>query len=472
LIDTLRLLRDPVSAEKRVLLRRRWEGLDARWRVAMQGYGQQSTGCSATIGVQPRCDFDCGGCYLGAEANRLRPLAVAEVLEQLDELRAHLGPKGNVQITDGEVTLLPRADLVRILQHARGIGLIPMLMTHGDSFRRDAELLERLVVDGGLTEVGIHVDTTQRGRLGYKKVRDEAGLMPLRDEFAAMIRDVRRRTGRPLRAAHTLTVTRDNLDGVPAVIDWCLRNRDVFGIVSLQPLAQVGRTRAELRGVRSDELWERIGRALAPYGFRGSGSRAFLFGHPECTRFEPLIVLERTGQRPEVVPVLRPGHPEDEMMVEEFYARGLGGLSFRDDTLPERLCRTAGALMTCLPWLAGPGRRWLAARASELGISLAGLALNMIRGRLRAGAMTIASHHFMSGEEIRTPLGQERLAACVFRLPVEGRMMPMCEVNAAGYRAGVQGGVAGHAGTAVQADIAARAGVEAGGATAAHGGAT
>ncbi len=458
LIDTLRLLRDPVPAEKRSLLRRRWEGLDARWRVATQGYGQQGTGCGATIGVQPRCDFDCSGCYLGAEANRQRPLAAAEVLEQLDRLRAHLGPKGNVQITDGEVTLLPRPVLVRILRYARGIGLIPMLMTHGDSFRRDPELLERLVVDGGLTEVGIHVDTTQRGRLGYRGAGDEAGLMPLRDEFATMIRDVRRRTGRPLRAAHTLTVTRDNLDGVPAVIDWCLRNRDVFGFVSLQPLAQVGRTRAELRGVRSDELWERIGRALAPYGFRGSGSRALLFGHPECTRCEPLVVLERPGERPAVVPVLRPGHPEDETMVEGFYALGLGGLSFRDDTLPERLCRTAGALMTCLPWLAGPGRHWLARRASEVGISLAGLAFDVIRGRLRAGTMTIVSHHFMSDGEIRTPLGQERLAACVFRLPVNGRMVPMCEVNAAGYRAAVHGGVAG------------RTGVAAVGASAAHGG--
>jgi uncharacterized radical SAM superfamily Fe-S cluster-containing enzyme len=48
----------------------------------------------------------------------------------------------------------------------------------------------------------------------------------------------------------------------------------------------------------------------------------------------------------------------------------------------------------------------------------------------------------MSAEEVGTPLGQERLEACVFRLPIEGRMVPMCEVNAAGYRAAVHGGVA------------------------------
>ena len=82
--------------------------------------------------------------------------------------------------------------------------------------------------------------------------------------------------GAPLRAAHTLTVSRDNLDGILSVIDWCLHNRDVFGLVSLQPVAQVGRTRSALGGVRADELWERIGRVLTPYGFRvWSGSRAY-----------------------------------------------------------------------------------------------------------------------------------------------------------------------------------------------------
>ena len=85
-------------------------------------------------------------------------------------------------------------------------------------------------VKDALSEVGIHVDTTQRGRRGYKNAACEADLMPLRDELADLIRAVRRRTRRPLRAAHTVTVTRDNLAGIPSVIEWCLRNRDVFGI--------------------------------------------------------------------------------------------------------------------------------------------------------------------------------------------------------------------------------------------------
>lgn len=36
--------------------------------------------------------------------------------------------------------------------------------------------------------------------------------------------------------------------------------------------------------------------------------------------------------------------------------------------------------------------------------------------------------------ELATPAGQEREAACVFRVPVGGRMVSMCRVNANGLR--------------------------------------
>ncbi len=195
LFRALDLLRAPVPHEKQRLLRARWDSLDVHWRTPGQSFGQQATGCGATLGVHPRCDFACTGCYLGADANRVRPIGLDQAFKQLDELRAWLGPKGNVQITDGEVTLLPIEDLVSILQYARRIGLLPMVMTHGDTFRRRPGFLERLMREGGLTEVSIHVDITQRGRLGYKDTANEATLMPLREEFAAMIRSARRQRG-------------------------------------------------------------------------------------------------------------------------------------------------------------------------------------------------------------------------------------------------------------------------------------
>src|SRR6266851_8655790 len=97
------LLRDPATAEKRRILAERWAGLDPALRLPGQGLGQKATGCGATVGIQPKCDFSCTGCYLGDEANRIPALPVEAVLRQLDRLREYLGPKSNVQITDGEV---------------------------------------------------------------------------------------------------------------------------------------------------------------------------------------------------------------------------------------------------------------------------------------------------------------------------------------------------------------------------------
>jgi hypothetical protein len=428
------LFRDPATAEKRALLAERWEGLDPALRLPGQGLGQKATGCGATIGIQPRCDFACTGCYLGREANRIPALPTAAVLRQLDELRRWLGPKSNVQITDGEVTLRPVEELTEILSYARSIGIVPMVMTHGDNFRRRPGLLERLMTEGSLTEVSIHVDITQRGRDGHKAPKSELELMGLRDEFAAMIREARRRTGRPLRAAMTLTVTQDNLPQIADVVRWLVRNRDAFSLVSFQPLAQVGRTRRSQRGVTATDLWAEVGRATADYGLPLEGAGPMHFGHTECTRFVPLVALERPGEEPRLFRGIR-DEPEDVAVMREFFEHGLGGVAFRDDDPLEKTARFLGMVRTAPGWMLGRARRWIGARSrAEAGMPLSRLLADGLRGRLRIDSLTLTSHHFMSPQEVNTPVGQDRLAACVFRLPYQGKMVPMCQMNADGVR--------------------------------------
>jgi hypothetical protein len=430
----LELFRDPATAEKRRILSERWAGLDPTLRLPGQGLGQKATGCGATIGIQPRCDFACTGCYLGHEANHIPALPTAAILRQLDEMRQWLGPKSNVQITDGEVTLRPIAELVEILGYARSIGVIPMVMTHGDNLRRQPGLLERLMAEGGLTEVSIHVDITQRGRDGHKAPKSELELMPLRDEFAAMVREARRRTGRTLRAAMTLTVTRENLPQIPDVVRWLLRNRDAFSLVSFQPLAQVGRTRRSQQGVTADELWGKIAEATADFGLDLQGAGPMHFGHTECTRFVPLLTLERPGGDLRLFQFIR-DEPEDVAVMSEFFDRGLGGMAFRDDRPLEMAARGLGFFRTDPAWLLGRIRRWAAGRfREEAGLPLSRLLLDVVRGRLHLGGFTLTSHHFMSPAELRTDVGRDRLAACVFRLPYKGEMVPMCQMNADGVR--------------------------------------
>jgi hypothetical protein len=193
----LDVARRPVEDEAQRLLAANWEGLAPELRVPQQMFGRQGNGCGATIGAMPRCDFACRGCYLNAEANKIPAEPVEAIKAQMRLLRPVLGHAGNLQLTDGEVTLRPEHEVVELLRYARSLDLIPMLMTHGDSFRRRPGLLERLMVEGGLTEVSIHVDTTQRGRQGerWRAARTEAELNPLREEFAAMVRAAQRPPG-------------------------------------------------------------------------------------------------------------------------------------------------------------------------------------------------------------------------------------------------------------------------------------
>ncbi len=427
------LFRDPVTAEKRALLAERWSTLDPAVRVPGQGLGQKATGCGATIGIQPKCDFSCTGCYLGSEANRIPALPVSAVLGQLDLLRCHLGPKSNVQITDGEVTLRPAEELIEILHYARSIGIVPMVMTHGDNFRRQPGLLERLLIEGQLTEVSIHIDITQRGRDGHRAPKSEVELMPLRDEFATMIRDARRITGRKLRAAMTLTVTRDNLSQIADVVRWTLRNRDAFSLISFQPLAQVGRTRKNIEGVTPAELWDEIGNATRDFGLELPDAEPMHFGHADCTRFVPLVAIERAGKM-QLMQFIR-NADEDIAVMREFLESGDGGAAFRDDLPIELFARGAGLLLRRPGLYFGRARRWMDARLrSEAGTSLAALVRDVVTKRVRVDGLTLTSHHFMSPAELTTDTGQSRLAACVFRLPVNGEMVPMCAVNAGGVR--------------------------------------
>ena len=55
-------------------------------------------------------------------------------------------------------------------------------------------------------------------------------------------------------------------------------------------------------------------------------------------------------------------------------------------------------------------------------------------GSLKANYLCIVSHHFMSAGDLATPQGRERLAACAFRVPINGALQPMCAVNALGLR--------------------------------------
>ena len=99
-------------------MRRSGRGFREHLRTDQQLAGVAAVGCGATHGVMERCNFACTSCYLSDVANRTPPLEFAEVKGQLNDLLDHLGSGGKVQITSGEVTLLSKHELGRIVAYA------------------------------------------------------------------------------------------------------------------------------------------------------------------------------------------------------------------------------------------------------------------------------------------------------------------------------------------------------------------
>ena len=436
----LDVLAEPVRAESRALLQRNWDSLPDALRTREQMLGVQGNGCGATIGAMPRCDFACRGCYLGEAANRIPAEPVEAIMAQMRALRPTLGPAGNLQLTDGEVTLRPAEDVIALLQHAHSLELVPMLMTHGDSFRRRPGLLERFLTEGDLVELSIHVDTTQRGRLGaaYKSATSEAQLNPLRDEFVKLLTTAQEKTGRTVRAATTMTVTRDNLGGVHDVMRWLVDDQRVFRMISFQPIAQVGRTEDGFGGgVTGEALWWRVAYALTGGNRREAEEllrSQVWFGHPSCNRILHGLVAHREGEAPKFH-ALRPSTDAPHAdTVEEFFRR-FGGVSFKTDTRRTALARAFGLAVRAPGFVLGrlPGYFWHWLHRLTPGAPIQTLR-DLMSGKLKVHPLVIVSHHFMSAEELNTEEGKARLAQCVFHVPVNGELVSMCEVNALGVR--------------------------------------
>jgi len=403
--------------EVRKILAATWAKLPDELKGPTQFLGRHYAGCGATIGAMPQCDFSCTACYLGKAANRMRPLSMGKVKAQIRALRHWLGPAGNLQLTDGEITLRSSAQLVELIAYARSVGLVPMVMTHGETFRRRPGLLERLMTDGGLTEVCIHIDTTMRGRHDrYADAATEEDLNELRAEFAAMIRTARRRTGLRLEAASTVTVTPLNIMSIPGIVRWFLSNADAFKMLSFQPIAAVGRTAAGFGKVSTDQLWSRIAEgANNPSLRQGEG----WLGHPSCGCFvQGLATRRKDGVR--LVPLYRRDDADDMRFLQGLLDR-MGGLSFRLDSRRRAARKKAHVLKRNTGFLLRHGIPYLGRLLKRT-------------GTLRARYFCIVSHHFMDQAEIASPAGSERRSVCVFRVPINGRLEPMCAVNARGMR--------------------------------------
>src|SRR5689334_9898989 len=159
--------------------RRRDERLESTrqgLRLPHQILGRRSTiGCVA-LEITQRCNLDCTLCYLSEYSEAVPDPPLAELREKLDRIKDLYGVHTNVQITGGDPTLRPRAELREIVRYAAHIGLYPALLTNG--IRASRELLRELA-DVGLVDLALHVDLTQE-RKGFAS---EVELNQVREKY-------------------------------------------------------------------------------------------------------------------------------------------------------------------------------------------------------------------------------------------------------------------------------------------------
>ena len=431
--------RFPIDAEKQALLRARWESLPNELRTPNQLAGRHLTHCGFTTAAS-YCSFRCTHCYLPANANQVPMPSLGQMKEQIDANRRFQGPGGGLQITGGDVAdAYWRAgrpnELIEIVRYAVSVGLVPMLMTHGQTLLEHPEFLDALVIEGALRQVAIHIDMTQAGRHGFPigRIKTESDLHPVRDAFTRLARNVRKRSGLPLELAHNCTVTERNIASVAEVVRWFLadpsRSR-IWRILSFQPEAKTGRSVFSKNPVTPAIVWQKLceGMALELDG------NAFLGGHPECNQGAVLLVDQIGGRYFPLVP----NDEKTRGLVADLLAAigAISTLTTETETSSSLVpYRIAGAFARHPTLACRTLARVLALVASgEMPLNfLCAIATG------RAHTMNIGTHNFMDAVRVANApddaVTRSRLDSCVFKGAVKNRAtgewesVPMCAMN-------------------------------------------
>ena len=379
-------------AGREELLRRTWERLDPQFRTPNQVLGRRSTiGCVA-LEITQRCNLDCTLCYLSESSESVRDLPLDAVFERIDRIRETYGPGIGVQVTGGDPTLRPRAELVAIVRRLADRGLRPSLFTNG--IRASRDLLQELA-GAGLFDVAFHVDTTQR----LKKYPTEQSLNAVRREYIERVRGI------GVAVIFNTTVHAGNLDEVPMLVRFFLEHSDVVGMASFQVQAATGRGEWRDRPphLTSEAIRERIREGV---GLPRLAWDTALVGHPKCNRG---TMLATVGGR--AIDVL-----SDPPLYERFLHE------FRHVSFDRRDVRRT-ARRVVLSAFRNPF--WLVRGGAFLARKLWSVRRELWR-RERVGKITFFVHAFMDAHA----LDPERVRNCAFMIMTAEGPVSMCAHNA------------------------------------------
>lgn len=160
------------------------------------------------VDVTDECNLSCSHCFRRRLEGH-RPLQ--DVLSDIAACRA-MRNCDDMKISGGEPLTYPH--LLEVVRFIARHGMKPFLMTNGIGLDRP---FVRELARAGLARFNFHIDSTQ-DRPGWAG-KDDVELNALRQSYAEMVAGVR-----GVGCGFNVTVSRANLDAVPEVVDWAVRN--------------------------------------------------------------------------------------------------------------------------------------------------------------------------------------------------------------------------------------------------------
>lgn len=370
-------------------------------RKAMEQTGQwhplQTMGRHFPIGcvaleITQRCNLDCSLCYLSDHSEAVKDMPLAEVFRRIDQIRAHYGPRTDVQITGGDPTLRKREELVAIVAQVAAAGMRPALFTNG--IKATPELLAELCA-AGLVDVAFHVDMTQQRR-GYGS---EAELNAVRMEY------IQRCRGLPLSVLFNATVFDGNRHEIAGFAAFFVCNAHAVRLASFQLQADAGRGAAG--GSQSPITIDTVAASVSAGAGMPISFDTPVAGHASCNRYAMTLVAN--GRAHDLL---------DDKAVLAAVLDATAGVEF-DRKRPARAVLALAGALARRPRTAARIAPFMARKAWAM-------RRDLIAGGLKAHKLSFFIHDFMDS----SCLDCDRVAACAFMVATADGPISMCLHNA------------------------------------------
>jgi organic radical activating enzyme len=160
------------------------------------------------VEVTDRCDLLCPGCYRKSmEGDRSLEIVKQDILEcqRITNCDAMV-------IAGGEPLIYP--DITEVVGFIAQNGMKPLILSNGTNF---TEKLARELKSAGLKRIHFHVDSRQ-DREGWQG-KNEMELNTLRDYYTGMVSGLKN-----VQCGFHIVVSHENLDQIPAIIEWYRNN--------------------------------------------------------------------------------------------------------------------------------------------------------------------------------------------------------------------------------------------------------